>query len=153
MSSLKNKIQYTIAAVNDIQKALEERGFIMNGLPLEIYGNKIREIQSNENSQCENVIGRMSLMTPKDKDSISINSDMFIMNLAVNIENKAGNKQIQDKTVINYESFFAINLSSCIYLSSAEKSITEKSIITLGNMLVINNTENVIDMTLAIEEV
>ena len=59
MGTLAQKLQYTLDSVNDIQKALEEKGFDMSDVELSRYGDLIRLITgsnsgSGESSSVEN---------------------------------------------------------------------------------------------------
>lgn len=47
MSSISDKIAYTANAIDDIQAALEEHGFDMNGIALRLYGDLIRSIKTS----------------------------------------------------------------------------------------------------------
>jgi hypothetical protein len=97
MSTLSNKLQYAIKWIDDIQKALEEHGFNMNNLPLEKYGDKIREIKSTERP----MISNMSKMATYDKPVIQSSNTMFIIspNLHI-IGSHVWNAQIQEKEII-----------------------------------------------------
>ena len=50
MGTLAQKLQYTIKAVDDIQKALKEKGFDMSDVELSRYGNLIRLITGESGS-------------------------------------------------------------------------------------------------------
>lgn len=50
MGTIAQKLQYTIKAVDDIQKALEEKGFNMSDVELSRYGNLIRLITGESSS-------------------------------------------------------------------------------------------------------
>lgn len=50
MGTLSQKLAYTISAVNDIQKALEEKGFDMMNVELARYGDYIRNIKGSSTS-------------------------------------------------------------------------------------------------------
>ena len=59
MRTLAQKLQYTMNSINDIQKALEEKGFDMSNVELSRYGDLIRLIAgsnsgSGESSSTEN---------------------------------------------------------------------------------------------------
>ena len=59
MGTLAQKLQYTMNSINDIQKALEEKGFDMSDVELSRYGDLIRLITgsnsgSEESSSAEN---------------------------------------------------------------------------------------------------
>ena len=59
MGTLAQKLQYTMNSINDIQKALEEKGFDMSDVELSRYGDLIRLITgsnsgSGESSSTEN---------------------------------------------------------------------------------------------------
>ena len=47
MSRISDKIAYTANAIDDIQAALEERGFDMDGIALRLYGGLIRSIKTS----------------------------------------------------------------------------------------------------------
>lgn len=47
MSRISDKIAYTANAIDDIQAALEERGFDMDGIALRLYGDIIRSIKTS----------------------------------------------------------------------------------------------------------
>ena len=59
MGTLAQKLQYTLDSIDDIQKALEEKGFDMSDVELSRYGDLIRLITgsnsgSRESSSAEN---------------------------------------------------------------------------------------------------
>ena len=59
MGTLAQKLQYTMNSINDIQKALEEKGFDLSDVELSRYGDLIRLITgsnsgSGESSSAEN---------------------------------------------------------------------------------------------------
>ena len=110
--SLLNKIRYTIDSVDDIQRALEERGFDMDNLPLGVYGDKIREIKS---SNATPIIRSMSLMSILDIPNIVSHDDMFSINQSVYIKDKICSIQSHDKEVIAINNdLFRINQTNNI---------------------------------------
>lgn len=50
MGTIAQKLQYTLDSVDDIQRALEERGFDMSDVELSRYGNLIRLITGESSS-------------------------------------------------------------------------------------------------------
>lgn len=50
MGTIAQKLQYTVNAVDDIQKALEEKGFDMTDVELSRYGDLIRLITGSSGS-------------------------------------------------------------------------------------------------------
>ena len=158
MSELINKLKYTLSAVNDIQSALEERGFNMDKEPLEVYGDKIRQIRSadedNENKY-GTIIFNMSSPIGASLPILPINNDIFILNDCNEyIENKDGELKVQDNNITLIEDMFTINPSvAYIYNISKYKTIDESIINLKQNMIALNSISLIKDMTLPIEEV
>ena len=158
MSELINKLKYTLSAVNDIQSALEERGFDMDKEPLEVYGDKIRQIRSadedNENKY-GTIIFNMSSPIGSSLPILPINDDIFILNSCDKyIENKNGELKVQDNSITLIEDMFTINPSTAyIYNISKYKTIDESIINLKQNMIALNSMSLIKDMTLPIEEV
>ena len=53
MGTLAQKLQYTLDSIDDIQKALEEKGFDMSDVELSRYGALIRLITSSSSDNGE----------------------------------------------------------------------------------------------------
>lgn len=122
VSNLSKKIKYTNTAINDIQKALEEHGFIMKGLPLEVYGDKIREIESGGGVK---------------------RSECFLMPLPT----------IIDRPILQGQELFVLNPIPVYIKDIANKQTQDKDTLKVEQVLVLNNTTSIMDMTLPIEEV
>lgn len=78
MGTLSQKLAYTISAVDDIQKALEEKGFDMTNVELARYGDYIRNIKGSStggNTSSNNpspYIDKMDNVTFIPNDSIKL---------------------------------------------------------------------------------
>ena len=151
VSSLSKKIKYTNTAINDIQKALEEHGFIMKGLPLEVYGDKIREIESGggvKRSECF----FMPLPTVIDKPVLQ-GQELFILNpISAHVKDIVS-KQTQDKPLIQGQELFILNPASTYIKDVTDKQTQDKDTLKVEQVLVLNNVTSIMDMTLPIEEV
>ena len=159
MSELINKLKYTLSAVNDIQNALEERGFNMDKEPLEVYGDKIRQIRSaddEENNTQGIIIFNMSSPVSISLPTLSINENVFVLNNDCDkyIENIDGELKVQIDDITFDTDMFPINLSTTyIYNISKCKTIDESIIKLNQNMITLNSISLIKDMTLPIEQV
>lgn len=159
MSKLINKLKYTLSAVNDIQDALEEHGFNMDKEPLGAYGDKIRQIRSSDDGHNENkytaIIFNMSSPIGVSLPTLYTKENIFILNDCNKyIENINGELKAQIDNITFDVDVFAIN-SLVVYTYNVPKcKAINESIINLNqNIITLNNTSLIKDVTLPIEEV
>ena len=151
MSNITDKIAYTARAIDDIQAALEERGFDMNDTALMLYGNIIRSIKTTSDEVDEE--GYIHSPYTKLLDNI-IKIDfpelMFKNNVRFNdvwlIKNDAIIKQEHIKVTMVHDieqpvTIMNINdIRSMLYVTKNEIPNTE-SIIVHENDLIIQEVE------------
>ena len=101
MGTVSQKITYTAKAIDDIQKALEEKGFNMSGVELMRYGDFIRKITGQGGGG-----GSSESTTPSFINKIESASFILYTTKKVNIEYLSSKllnvtKQVNNVSMIN----------------------------------------------------
>ena len=118
MGTLAQKLQYTLDSVDDIQKALEEKGFDMSDVELSRYGALIRLITSSGSGSGE---GSSTGNEGQPLNGLKLDNVIFV------------SKSVQNITMKD------ISLNACISVKSV-KILNKDELIKYQYPLLLNNT-------------
>lgn len=80
MGTLAQKLAYTVKSVNDITKALEEKGFNMSNVELYRYGELIRLIKGNSSGDNPNVENKSLISGVELDKAVFLSNKMYCFN-------------------------------------------------------------------------
>ena len=117
MGTLAQKLQYTLESVDDIQKALEEKGFDMSDVELSRYGALIRLITSSGSGSGE---GSSTGNEGQPLNGLKLDNVIFV------------SKSVQNITMKD------ISLNACVYVKPVQ-ILHENELIKYQYPLLLNN--------------